>query len=91
MKELAVRLKKGADLKASIEEICLKNEVSCAVILSGVGCLYKAQIARALGIGESRCERMLEKEGIRCRTRWDWPEEKISKMIELREAGYPIS
>ncbi|MBQ2232555.1 MAG: DNA-binding protein [Erysipelotrichaceae bacterium] len=47
MKELAVRLKKGADLKASIEEICLKNEVSCAVILSGVGCLYKAQIRLA--------------------------------------------
>ena len=47
MKELAVRLKKGADLKASIEEICLKNEVSCAVILSGVGCLYEAQIRLA--------------------------------------------
>ena len=44
---MAVRLKKGADLKASIEEICLKNEVSCAVILSGVGCLYKAQIRLA--------------------------------------------
>ena len=47
MKELAVRLKKGADLKASIEEICLKNEVGCAVILSGVGCLYEAQIRLA--------------------------------------------
>ncbi len=47
MKELAVRLKKGADLKASIEEICLKNEVGCTVILSGVGCLYEAQIRLA--------------------------------------------
>lgn len=68
----------------------LPETVERARRLAAAG-LYKAQIARALGIGESRCERMLEKEGIRCRTRWDWPEEKISKMIELREAGYPIT
>ena len=47
MKELAVRLKKGEDLKLSIEALCKENKADTAVVLSGVGCLYKARIRMA--------------------------------------------
>ncbi|MBQ6217478.1 MAG: DNA-binding protein [Erysipelotrichaceae bacterium] len=47
MKELAVRLKKGEDLKWSIEALCKENKADTAVVLSGVGCLYKARIRMA--------------------------------------------
>lgn len=47
MKEYAIRLEKGADLKASIEEICQKNGFNTCVVLSAVGCVYQAKFRRA--------------------------------------------
>lgn len=47
MKELAFRLTKGDDLRASIEEKCLQQHVDTAVVLSGVGCLYQVSIRLA--------------------------------------------
>ena len=47
MKEYAIRLEKGADLKASIEDICLKNGFNTCVVLSAVGCVYQARFRRA--------------------------------------------
>ena len=47
MKEHAIRLKKGDDLKKKIEEYCLENDVDTAVVLSGVGCLDEAVLRLA--------------------------------------------
>lgn len=48
MKELAFRLKNGDDLRTCIEEKC--KDINTAIVLSGVGCLYKAsfRLAKAL-------------------------------------------
>lgn len=45
MKELAFRLKKGDDLKRSIEDRC--KDLNTIVVLSSVGCVYKAHIRLA--------------------------------------------
>ena len=44
MKELAFRLEKGDDLRASIEERC---KDCTAIVLSGVGCVYEARLRMA--------------------------------------------
>ena len=56
MKELAFRLEKGADLKASIEQKCLDLGINTAVVLSGVGCVYEAKVrlAKAVDYLESK-------------------------------------
>lgn len=56
MRELSCRLKRGSDLKETIEKICIDNNVDTAVILSGVGCLYQIRIrlAKAEGFLEDR-------------------------------------
>ena len=50
MKEYAFRLKKGADLKDSIEKICLENGFDTVVVLSSVGCIDKLNIRLAKAI-----------------------------------------
>ena len=45
MKELAIRLQRGSDLKKSIEEIC--KDINTAVVLSGVGCVYELHLRMA--------------------------------------------
>lgn len=47
MKEFAIRLTKGADLKQSIESICKENHLNTAVVLSAVGCVDKINIRLA--------------------------------------------
>lgn len=47
MKEYAIRLEKGADLKSSISDICIKNGFDTVVILSGVGSVYEVKIRLA--------------------------------------------
>lgn len=47
MKEYAIRLEKGADLKASIRNICIDNNFDTVVVLSGVGCVYEAKFRLA--------------------------------------------
>ena len=49
MKEMAVRLKRGEDLKERMEDICLTNGIDTAVVLTGVGCVYQAKIRLAGG------------------------------------------
>lgn len=53
MKELAVRLHKGDDLRACIENIC--KDINTAIVLSGVGCVYHAhfRLAKAEGYFDS--------------------------------------
>ena len=50
MKTYAIRLKRGADLLQSIEELCIKNEIKAGVVLSGVGCVTKARVRDASGV-----------------------------------------
>lgn len=56
MKEYAIRLTKGADVKASIEDICKKEDINTAVVLSAVGCLDKAHIRLAKAVNEIEIE-----------------------------------
>lgn len=46
---LAKRLQYGADLKKEIENLCYQNGVTSAVVISSVGCVYKATIRLADG------------------------------------------
>ena len=50
MFEFAFRLQKGADLKESIENICLENNFNTAIVLSSVGCLYEANFRLAKAV-----------------------------------------
>lgn len=56
MREFALRLTKGDDLRASIEKACLENNFNTAIILSSVGCLYEVRIrlAKALEYMENK-------------------------------------
>ena len=47
MRELAFRLRRGDDLRRSIEERCKEAGINTAVVLSGVGCVYQAKIRLA--------------------------------------------
>lgn len=60
MKEFAIRLERGADLKASIEEICKKNAINTAIVLSGVGCLSRAKFRLAKAINSLEVEEDFE-------------------------------
>lgn len=48
MKELAVRLLRGQDLKESIEDIC--KDFDTCVVLSSVGCLSELKLRMAGGV-----------------------------------------
>lgn len=50
MKEHVFRLKKGDDLKLSIEDYTKKFNINAGVIVSAAGCLYKSVIRNASGI-----------------------------------------
>ena len=56
MREFALRLTKGDDLRASIEKACIDNGFDTAIVLSGVGCLYeiRVRLAKALGYMENK-------------------------------------
>ena len=60
MKEFAFRLKKGDDLKKSIEDVCLKNNFNTVVVLSAVGCLLKANIRLAKAINSLEADEDFE-------------------------------
>ena len=47
MKELAVRLKNGADLKLSIQELAVTKQMDGAIVLSAVGSLKRLKIRLA--------------------------------------------
>ena len=47
MKEFALRLTRGDDLKSVLEQVCFENGFDTAVVLSGVGCVYEARIRLA--------------------------------------------
>ena len=48
MREIALRLQRGDDLRICIQNAC--KEIDTAVVLSGVGCLYKVKIRLAKAI-----------------------------------------
>lgn len=50
MKEYAIRLKKGDDLKNEISKVCLDNNFDTAIVLSAVGCVDKVKIRLAKAI-----------------------------------------
>ena len=50
MKIHAFRLTKGMDLKKSIEDYVVEHNIKSGVILSGVGCVYKAVLRTADGV-----------------------------------------
>ena len=47
VKETAVRLKRGTDLKKAIEDLCKEKGIDTAIVLSGVGSLYEAKFRLA--------------------------------------------
>lgn len=49
MKEHAFRLKAGNDLKTSLQDYCVEHQISAAVVLSLVGCVYEANLRMAGG------------------------------------------
>ena len=49
MKSHAFRLIKGQDLKQSIQNYCIENQISAAVVLSLVGCVDQAELRMAGG------------------------------------------
>jgi predicted DNA-binding protein with PD1-like motif len=50
MKTYGVRLKRGQDLRESIEEFCREKDIKAGVVLSGVGCVTKARLRDASGV-----------------------------------------
>ena len=48
MREIALRLKRGDDLRICIQEAC--KSIDTAVVLSGVGCVYKIRIRLAKAV-----------------------------------------
>ena len=50
MKIHAFRLTKGMDLKKSIEEYVVQKKIKSGVILSAVGCVYRATLRTADGV-----------------------------------------
>ena len=60
MKEFAIRLKNGDDLKKKLEEICLENHFNTAIVLSAVGSLKKAHIRLAGAKSEIESEEDFE-------------------------------
>ncbi len=46
---LVKRLQYGDDLKKEIENLCYENNITSAVVVSSVGCVYKATIRLADG------------------------------------------
>lgn len=60
MIEHAFRLKYGQDLKKEIEDYTIKNNIKAGVIVSGVGCLYKAVIRDASGVNCTELNQKLE-------------------------------
>lgn len=44
------RLQYGDDLKKEIEKLCYDNSITSAIVLSSVGCVYKATIRLADGL-----------------------------------------
>ncbi|MDO4500361.1 MAG: DNA-binding protein [Erysipelotrichaceae bacterium] len=50
MKEFAIRLKRGTDLKKAIENIAQENNFDTIVVLSAVGCVSRAHFRLAKAI-----------------------------------------
>ena len=60
MKEHIFRLQKGDDLKLSIEKYVDTNDIKAGIIITCVGCLYKAVIRNAGGIDSIIIEKDVE-------------------------------
>ena len=50
MKTYGIRLRRGMDLLESIEKFCIEKDIKAGVLLSGVGCVTKAQVRDASGV-----------------------------------------
>ena len=60
MREFAIRLTKGTDLKEAIASLCLENGINTAIVLSAVGCVDKAKIRLAKAINYLEVEEDFE-------------------------------
>ena len=60
MREFAIRLTKGTDLKEEIASLCLENGINTAIILSAVGCVDKVKIRLAKAINYLEVEEDFE-------------------------------
>ena len=60
MKEYAIRLTKGADLKKEISKICLENGFDTVIVLSAVGSINKVKIRLAKAINHLEVEEDFE-------------------------------
>ena len=56
MKEFAIRLHRGDDLKKSIEKICIDNDFNTVVVLSSVGCISSLHVRLAKAVSELKIE-----------------------------------
>ena len=60
MKSYAVRLLKGMDLKNEMQKLVQEKQIKAGVVLSGVGCLEKAQIRDASGVTVKQINKNVE-------------------------------
>ena len=60
MKSYAIRLQKGMDLKNEIQKLVQEKQIKAGVVLSGVGCLEKAQIRDASGVTVKQINKNVE-------------------------------
>ena len=60
MKPHAFRLTKGMDLLKSIKEYCAEHNIRAGIVLSGVGCVYRAKIRDAGGVEINEIDEDLE-------------------------------
>ncbi len=50
MRTYGMRLRRGQDLRESIEQFCKEEDIKAGVVLSGVGCVTKARLRDASGV-----------------------------------------
>ena len=50
MRTYGIRLRRGRDLRESIEQFCKEEDIKAGVVLSGVGCVTKARLRDASGV-----------------------------------------
>ena len=50
MRSICLRLRRGDDLLLSIRQLAAREDLRCAVVLSGVGCVTEARVRDASGV-----------------------------------------
>ena len=60
MKTICKRLRRGDDLMAEIKKLCKEHSIPAGVVLSAVGCVFKARLRDASGVNIREIDRHME-------------------------------